>query len=151
MRRLARRSSVVVMCAACFAALPAGGCSGDGSLGDLFSTTTAMDLLTDEVKNNVEGYLSSVNALSTNLGNIQRYADLLSMLPNIQPLVEQLTSAVSTLSQLSPETRGTVLDAFGRRLKNTNGQFSDQLERIQSTFGLAGPLTDLLKGVELFG
>ena len=130
------------------------GCEGgSGVLGDVLGSTApdAMALLPESVKQSVEGYLASVTSATDLLAGAQQYTDLVGMVPQLQPLIEQITQASQALSSLSPDMRQNVTEAFGSQLTDTNSMFTNQVDRLKSSLGLPPAVSDMLGGVNLFG
>lgn len=133
---------------------PLGGCEGgSGVLGDVLGSTApdAMALLPESVKQSVEGYLASVTSATDLLAGAQQYTDLVGMVPQLRPLLEQITQASQALASLSPDMRQNVTEAFGSQLTDTNSMFTSQVDRLKSSLGLPPAVSDMLGGVNLFG
>lgn len=117
---------------------------------DLLTSSSAMDLLSPLVKDAANSYIANLNSLTSMLGNLDSISAVIDFLKLVEPTINDLQSAYSTLASTSAEERKWLWEAFGPKLNNANSGFLDQSETLTSNSSFRTLLNPLLKEVDLF-
>lgn len=117
---------------------------------DLLTSSSAMDLLSPLVKDAANSYIANLNSLTSMLGNLDSISAVIDFLKLVEPTINDLQSAYSTLASTSAEERKWLWEAFGSKLNNANSGFLDQSETLTSNSSFSSLLNPLLKEVDLF-
>ena len=117
---------------------------------DLLTSSSAMDLLSPLVKDAANSYIANLNNLTSMLGNLDSISAVIDFLKLVEPTINDLQSAYSTLASTSPEERKWLWEAFGPKLNNANSSFLSQSEAITSNSSYDALLKPLLNEVDLF-
>ena len=117
---------------------------------DLLTSSSAMDLLSPLVKDAANSYIANLNNLTSMLGNLDSISAVIDFLKLVEPTINDLQSAYSTLASTSPEERKWLWEAFGPKLNNANSGFLDQSKAITSNSSYDALLKPLLNEVDLF-
>ncbi len=117
---------------------------------DLLTSSSAMDLLSPLVNDAANSYIANLNNLTSMLGNLDSISAVIDFLKLVEPTINDLQSAYSTLASTSPEERKWLWEAFGPKLNNANSGFLDQSKAITSNSSYDALLKPLLNEVDLF-
>lgn len=138
------------LCTAILAPMPMmSGCEST-QIRDLLSSPTAMDLLSPLVKDAANNYIANLTSLTGMLGEINSLQGVLAFIDQIEPTIDQLKSAYSTLASTTPEERQWLWEAFGPKLNEANSGFLAQSEDLTGNGTWSQLLSPVLNKVELF-
>lgn len=117
---------------------------------DLLNSPTAMDLLSPLIKDAANNYIANLTDLAAMLADINSIQGVIAFIDEIQPTIDQLTSAYQTLASTTPEERKWLWEAFGPKLTDANTAFLTQSEALTNNGTWSRLLKPVLDNVELF-
>lgn len=119
-------------------------------LGSILNSPAAMDLLSPLVKDAANSYIANLKSLTNMLGGLDNLSAVMDFLNMIEPTINDLKSAYSTLASTSPEERKWLWEAFGPKLNNANKGFLNQSDDLTNNNSWSRLLNPVLDKVELF-
>ena len=144
---LARTTAILFIAAGVVS--PISGCQS-GGLGGLMNQS-AMELLTPMVKNAANSYVNNLTALTSSLGNLKDLNGVMEFVKKAEPMVKEVSSSYTTLSNTTGEERANLMKAFGPKIDSANSGFLKQSDSAKSTSGMWAPaLSPVLDKVKLF-
>jgi len=143
------RSLVLVVTVTTVSAMPVLtiGCQG---MGMQSARDQAMAMLSDSLKQQLNGYLTDVGDVTAILKNVDGVQSALETAPKLAPFVSNMQSAYSSFSSLDPETLKNVRSAFGPELAKASDGFTSQLSRAADSGTWGKMLKPVLDQVKVF-
>ncbi|MCU0689136.1 MAG: hypothetical protein MUE97_05285, partial [Phycisphaerales bacterium] len=116
----------------------------------LMGQPDAMSLLSPLVKDAANSYVGGLGSLTSMLSGVKGWQDALKLVEKIQPTINQVGEAYSTLASTSGADRANLLKAFGPKINSANSSFLGQSSRIQNDSLMGKALGTALEQVKLF-
>ncbi|MFK7758555.1 MAG: hypothetical protein AB8C13_01265 [Phycisphaerales bacterium] len=124
------------------------GCESS-QLRNILNSPTAMELLSPLVKDAANSYIANLNSLTGMLGSLDSLSAVMEFIQRIEPTINDLKAAYSTLSSTSSEERAWLWEAFGPKLNNANSSFLNQSDALTSETSFGGLLTPVFDKIDL--